>query len=292
MNESDQNLDLTPEEVDLARRLRVGNHPSPDLLRAAAENVLPDDIEKQVRKHVSDCEVCSVLQPDLSQLEPREPTADQRRRIRERLPSANSGGAKEGHFGRRRLLLAVGVAACILAAGISAKWLWRPASAQLPSRPRPASPALFPPITVAKAPIEIPAAMLPTRGARNPDTPSLQAWTFALKPYQDGDYARAVRELENVTGKYPRFADGYFYLGVSQLMLQRNEDGVLNLEAARRLASSKRRLQVQWYLGAAYARLGHTAEALKEWHSVCVAGSVDAKEACEAVQKIKTPVQP
>jgi hypothetical protein len=75
-------------------------------------------------------------------------------------------------------------------------------------------------------------------------------------------------------------------------MLQRNEDGARSLETARKLASGTQLLQVEWYLGSAYARLGRTGDAIKEWRSVWAAGSVYAKESCEAVQRFKSPALP
>lgn len=288
MSQENQRVDFTPEETEMLGRLRLGSHPSPDLLRAAGEEALPEDIRQEIHDHLRDCELCSILQRDLSQLEPGDPGEEQRRRIRGEVTT--NGRRLEKTWSRRpwRLVLAAGALAIVI--GFGGFLMTRSGRVSAPREAPGPTLAIshVPQFAIEKAPIEIPAELLPTRGARKTDLPSLQEWSLALKPYQEGDFDRAVTKLAAITTKYPHFADGYFYLGVSQLMMRRDADAAGSLKTAGTLASGGRLLQVKWYLAAAEMRLGHKAEALNEWRSICAANSVFGKEACGEIRRLKS----
>lgn len=288
MNRTGPRPDFTPEEEKLLRQLRPGTHPLPNLLRAATENVLPEQIKAEIEKHVSQCATCSVLQADLSDLEPEEPTLDQRRRIRSKLPTGPTPATQARRFIPWRPLVAAGAIAFIVLVGVVILRRPHPAPVTRQAAARPAASPKLARLDIIKAPIKIPAALIPTRGARRTDLPELREWTLALKPYQRNDFALAVTELTAIAKKYPQFADAYFYMGVSQLMLSRNEDAARNLEMAGRLASGTRLLQVKWFLAAADARLGHKLEAINEWRAICDAGSAHAKEACAEIKRLQS----
>lgn len=273
MNKPESKPDFPANDHPLLRQIATsGNHPAAALLRASAEGVLPADTDSAIRSHLANCAACASLQADLMKLEPLGPSPDQQRRIRARIIEERRAGRGWAFPWRAALIGAVAVLIA-LAFVLTHKTRLQPVRLA---------------IAVSKAPIEIPATMLPMRGAPEPGQPNLQRWTVALKPYKDGDFPAAIETLQQITGDYPRFADAHFYLGVSQLMLGKNADASIQLARARELSSGDRRIEAGWYLGVADARLGRTAEAAGLWQSVCSAGGAYSTQACNAIQRLKS----
>jgi TolA-binding protein len=275
MNRPKSDSDVPGDDHPLLRQLASsGKHPSAALLRASREGVLPAEPDSAICSHVASCPACASLQDDLMELEPLGPSSDQKMRIRARMPVEDRRGGRGQAIRWWRVALIGAVAALFVVAAV------------LTHRQR--TPLAAP---VSKAPIEIPATMLPMRGASQLGQPDLQRWTEALRPYKNDDFPGAIAALEKVARDYPRFADAYFYLGVSQLMLGRNADAAVQLARARELSSGERRIEASWYLGVADVRLGRTAEAAGLWQSVCAAGGAYAPQACNANQRLK-PANP
>lgn len=281
--------DPAAEEFPLLRRLaESGKHPSADLLRACGEGVLPEEADAAIRGHLGHCAACAGLQADLMALEPQGPTAVQQERIRKSIP-APGRGKEPGRATRWRIFaVAFAVAAVALVAAVLLVWRKPAAPAQREARSGAAGAPAAMQVQVTKAPIEIPATMLPMRGAETRGTPGLQSWADALKPYKNDDFPGAVKSLGKITREFPDFADGHYYLGVAQLLLGRNAVAEAELAQARELWPDKRRMQASWYLGIAEARLGRTREAAALWKSVCAAGGEFAREACAANQRLKS----
>src|SRR3954471_688173 len=88
--------DFSPEEIEFARLLearfgwKMERCPSPDLLRALSEEVLPEPAAKMVSAHVQSCSICSVVKQDLTGMDPAAPAPEQLRRVRARIPARKS----------------------------------------------------------------------------------------------------------------------------------------------------------------------------------------------------------
>ena len=67
-----------------------GQCPTPELLRAEAEGVLPGDLAARVSTHRAACALCTRLQSALAQLDVSAPTTTERRRIRARIATKDS----------------------------------------------------------------------------------------------------------------------------------------------------------------------------------------------------------
>lgn len=274
MNKSEQKPDFPANDHPLLRQIATsGKHPSAALLRASAEGVLPTEIDSAIRSHLASCAACASLQADLMKLEPLGPSSDQQRRIHARITEERRAG-RGWAFGWWRAALIGAVAVLIALAFVLIH----------KTRLQPVRLA----VAVSKAPIEIPATMLPMRGAPEPRQPDLQRWTVALKPYKDDDFPVAIETLQKIVRDYPRFADAHFYLGVSQLMVGKNAGAAIQLARARELSSGDRQIEAGWYLGVAEARLGRTAEAAGLWRSVCSGGGAYSSQACSAIQRLKS----
>lgn len=286
--------DFSADEMDLARTLRerfswkTGACPSADLLRAAAEHALPEDLQKQVNRHIVECSVCTALQQDLSSLQPAAPDPQQLQRIRQRIPVLKPS-VWAGWM--RPVPLFATLAILALATWAVRSWSGRNSETTrtVQSQPtQPASTAKIVEIAVAKAPIVIPGNIaMSWRGAVAHDHPSLQEWTSALAPYKNDDFAQASNLLSAITHRYPKFGDGYFYFGVSELLQQKNQSAAQALEAALRFVAPDRRSEAAWYLGAAYARLGQTEEAADRWRQLCDGHSAYSAQACDDLNRLK-----
>lgn len=284
--------DFSPEELELAQSLRArqgSECPSPDLLRATGEHALPDDLQQRIEAHLAGCETCAALLEDLRYLNPAAPNAEQLRRMRERIPAPRKGFWSG--WARPVPLFAT------LAAIAVVTWMARSFFVQRSAKTRAvqsqtAQPSPQPKvieIAIAKAPVTIPGDIaLAWRGKTKARYPSLAEWTSALEPYKQGDFSQAATRLADITRKYPKFGDGYFYLGVSDLMRKEDQAAVSALEAALKYIAEERRSEAAWYLGAAYARLGKTVEAASRFQQLCESHSDYAQQACQNLEQVKS----
>lgn len=277
--------DFSPEELEFARGLQRGLGaapgvcPSPDLLRAEGEGALPEEIGDRVRRHLQSCPACAQLQRDWQQLEPRGPSREQLLRMRAAIPSpprrATSGWLR--WMAPALALAAMAIAAALLVRGPGKRTTALPQPAQpIASGPRTVE------VAISKPPIEIPATMLPARGASQGDTPSLDEWARALKPYRDGNLEQAVREMDAIAARYPKFGDAYFYDGAAHLLMRQDKDAASSLAKAEALASGERKAEVDWYFGAAEARLGQLEQARRAWTEACGSHGPYAAQSCDA----------
>jgi tetratricopeptide (TPR) repeat protein len=280
--------DFTPEEAEFARLLRerfgwqVGHCPSPDLLRALSDEVLPEAAAEAVSAHVESCAICSTLKQDLRFLEPAPPSKEQLRRARERIPRAARGFS--GWLRPLPVLAAIAVAALGLWAIRAFTGRGTPSIARTP--PSESLPPLQ--IAVTKAPVEIPSNMLLAyRGESDKTLPTSDEWPQALAAYQKDDFSRAAEDLGKIERKYPNFFDGHFYRGVALLLLNRDAEAIPSLEKAAQLAKNERLPDAEWYLGAALARQGRTAEAAKRWQAVCDLHQAHSDVACRDLPRLK-----
>jgi hypothetical protein len=284
--------DFTPDEMEFAGLLRqrygwqMDRCPSPDLLRAAAEDALPAEAARMVSAHVESCALCSALREDLATIQPVGPTPEQLRRVRAGIPRKE----KRVAFAWLRPIPVLATIACA-ALGI---WVLRSFISSGNSnsvRNEPKPPAREPEvveIAIGKAPIQIPDNLLfAYRGAAGDKTPSRDEWTNALAAYAHDDYARAVADLATIERKYPKFADGFFYRGVSLLLLNKNSDALASLQNAVALANDQRLPEARWYLGAALARVGKPADAAQQWQAVCDAHAAYSDQACRDLPRLK-----
>ena len=110
----------------------------------------------------------------------------------------------------------------------------------------------------------------------------------ALEPFDASDFVEAERRLKEVVSRYPQSAAGHFYLGVSELFLDRDTDGAIALENAERLAKDNAELarEAKWYVALAYRRMGQTASAASQLDALCRATSSRAAQACAGLREL------
>jgi TolA-binding protein len=300
---------------------RFARCPEPAVIQAAIASVLPDGPGAQVRAHVEACPMCKLLIHDLALLDQAPlPERDANRiwariesGIASKTPSSQPAGAATKWWTPlfRPWAIATAAMAVILLAisvSVSIRLMRAPrdnseASNRLPEATPGDSPAATNPaqsipspeaasaFRLEKAPVRLPAsAAMVWRGGADADadraSAQLKELEGALVPYRAGNYAEAELRLKRLAEKYPRSAEARFYLGVSQLFLNKDQEAVASLKAARSLAAQVLAGEAAWYLAMAYHTVGQDREARPLLEKLCGSGGKDSTRACPALGEL------
>ncbi len=283
--------DLEAEEESLLKDLGVpfGGRPAcppPDLLRALHGGVLPGRVGRRVEGHVAGCRFCQILTGDLAAVDaPLSPEENARIRARVFKPLS------QGEHWRKRLLSWRLIPAIAAAAAISAVvWLHvarRPKSPEIVSSATTATSLAdgSPVFALEKPPVALPVPLI-MRGASAGRQAYFADLSRALKPYQSGGYAEAVRRLAPLARKYPRRPAIPFYLGVSFLFTGNNTAAAENLKRAEGLARGPLVDECQWYLALADVRLGQLAPATATLHRGCGSPGAYQGPSCAGLKEL------
>ena len=90
----------------------------------------------------------------------------------------------------------------------------------------------------------------------------------AIANYQNGDYATAAQQLEEVVQLQPDNASAYFYRGVALLLAERAAEAVAPLEKAVELEAGFTRDRARYYLALAYLRTHQTERARAQLEAI------------------------
>jgi tetratricopeptide (TPR) repeat protein len=304
-----------PEELELSTELRTAVDklraksplcPSPDLLQAAQAGVLPPDLAKDVSEHLERCGLCKSLQADLEVLDNEEldngqfDVAAQDRiwsRVQagmapQKAPAVVAARSPWWKLGLRPLPVAAMAAAAVLVLVLGVRWFGdrqqpAPSVAQNQRPALPLPPSVF---RLEKAPVVLPASTaILWRGQEDPFARQSKDLQQALVPYAADNYAEAARRLDLLRKKYPRMAEAPFYLGVSQLFLNQNDDAAKSLKDAVNLADRSLADEATWYLALALDRTGRTDLARPLLEQLCRAGRKNSNRACTGVKELQSP---
>ena len=280
---------------------RFPHCPKPALLQAAHAGVLPEEAGASVKAHMEACATCRSLAHDLAELDdvPLQPTEREKiwGMIRAGIAAEESGAKAAAPTPWWRLFLrpipvAIAAAAVVLLA-IGGRLMRDPqppaaVAVNQPSQPPVATAPHAGVLRPDKAPVLLPAsALLIWRGDSSAANTQGKELREALIPYQADQYGEAVQRLESLAKKYPRLAEAQFYLGVSQLLMERNDDAVASLKAARSLAGLALRDQAAWYLAVAWHRTGRDADARPLLEHLCQAGGATSERACSGLKELQ-----
>jgi hypothetical protein len=264
--------------------------PPIELLQAARGDVLSEELQDEVTRHLAESAWSRAL-VDGVRYEGSALSSDDEARLLARIQK----GATE--LPRRRSFwqwfsqpgIAAAAAVLILAAGLFA-WRIRPPRTEETRPPQiavttaPSAPVFRLPL--AAPPVRLSVAVLTWRGvgAQNPLLTSLKP---GLDAFRGGDYSTANAELSKSAAAYPDSFDVRYYQGLSRLFVNDVRGAIESLEAAQRGADSSFAPDVAWYLGVAYERAGRMEDARKQLMDVCKANAAHVAEACAGVQQIK-----
>jgi hypothetical protein len=268
-------------------RDRHAAEPPVELLRAAAADVLPAEVQERVARRIDESEWSRALVAGVSDedcaLDP-----EVEARLFARIEAAAGESRQRGSFWRWPAFAAA--AACfVLLAGLL---VWRSRSL----RPEETGPA---PV-VAAAPSPAPSFHLPLDAPAVKLSVAVLTWRGEdeknhlladLKPgldaFRNRDYKTADEELSKLAPRYPDSFDVRYYQGVSRLLANDPTGAIESLTAASRAADPSFVPAVEWYLAAAYERAGNTRAARQELTALCNRGAGRAADACAALQQIK-----
>lgn len=290
--------DFNPEELEFRKQLdpalsslrsSIGQCPDPDLL-VAAESGMPVESAECVRRHLAACPICQQLLQDLKGYEFLL-SEEEDQRIRGKLPQISPRAS----FWKP---IPIAIAAALLL-GLAGLWtFWPsttpkgiPATSQTaqssPIDKTPSNPS--PVLKLEKAPVKVPAAaVLLYRNGGSADKAYLQDFAAALEPYRADNYAESAVRLQALSTRYPKSAEAFFYLGVSQLFLNQEAKALDSLKAAKPLADESLQDDVSWYLAVALERSGEPQEARNEVDHLCSRAGDYKEEACRAVVEMKS----
>jgi len=87
---------------------------------------------------------------------------------------------------------------------------------------------------------------------------------MAMRPYQQGDYARAVTTLQAAVKSNPNDPGTLFFLGVSQLLVNHTDDGIAALQLCIALGDTPYLEEAHYYLAKGFLRQGDPSAARSE----------------------------
>jgi len=250
--------------------------PSPDLLVALDEGVLPETLAATVAEHLNTCAICTALRRDLTGDDFATPTAAELTRVRTRV------------FPRRAFARILAIAAAVIIVISVYAWRSKPQQA-LPERrevaERKVSPAYR--LALAPAPLRLPfakAMVLRGKGESNSQD-YLKELGKALTPYRAGSYAEAASQLAELRGRYPKAVEPPFYQGVALLLAGESSKALDPLSAAQSIGGEALNDDIAWYLAVAYERNAAWEKADALLRSLCGSEGVHREAACTATAR-------
>lgn len=290
-----------------ALRAKLPQCPKPEMLQAAQSDVLPAHQREDINKHLESCPTCKALLADLEAIDNTPLDRAGQTRIWKKVQAAiateiatqiateapavkfEKASAPRWSFWFRPASLAAMTAALTLVA-VGVLWVRTrqqpPGNEAAQNRPVVQLPTPASVLQLEKAPVVLPAsAAIVWRGQGDAAVKQGKDLKQALAPYESGDYAEAARRLDRLRKQYPRMAQAPFYLGVSQLFLNQNEQAARSLKAAA-IGGSPLADDATWYLALANHRLGKDDVASSTLETLCKAGGKNSNRACAGVKEL------
>lgn len=256
--------------------------PSPDLLLALEQGVLPAKVAVPIVAHLKSCRICDGLTSDLGQLSLSEPTLVEVQRLRQRVLHKIGGNPQSAR-------LSAIAASLLILASITAYWERharetdsRPAVAQTSPAPEPVTYRL----PLRKAPLRprMVSALAPRKTALPESAGYRRAMGEALAPYQSDDFVEAARRLESLAARYPTYVEPLFYLAVTQLLSGEPARARTTLKLAQHIATPPLSDDIEWYLAISQERLENFSEARPHLRHLCNNQTRYRQLACDALR--------
>jgi len=292
----EQLTDLEPGEREYLREsgklfqlmsAQYSHCPAPSLLAAFQAEILPDDLKLALRQHIEHCRLCAKLIQDLAEVETSPLTTEEKWRIRARIPDVVHE-LKPRKMKTGFLLWAPTAAYAALALVILGSGFLTWHSLRQGSEPYVTSEQSI--FRVEKAAIKLPIT-LTWRGESETNQVYIADLVYALEPYKTNHYTQAVKRLMPLTQRFPQGAEGYFYLGISQLMLGQDSVASTNLKQAEQLLAGQpsgvlAMDEVDWYWIVARIHAGHRLEAAGDLHKLCQTAGDYQTRACTGLKEL------
>jgi tetratricopeptide (TPR) repeat protein len=287
--------------------------PPPELVQAAREGVLPQELQARVTAHADRCPLCSALAEATTDIFRNIPADDERARILRKVLRGGEPSGNRRAWGLEWLLRPPALAS-IAATTVLAGWGVVALSEIARDGTRPDPPPLVRPVsqpprpsvlTLEKAPgptFNFAVGTVLWRGDEtgSPPTTNLaqrdeaRELLRALEPYERNDFTEAARRLRVLTSERPENANAHLYLGISELFEGRAAEATSALAAAERLAGGDVDVSsnAQWYLALAYRRVGQSDRARAMLEQLCRRDTVRGALACAALLELSRTDEP
>ena len=294
-------LELSTELATALGRLRTNATacPKPELLQAARSQVLPSEAAKEVNQHLERCRLCQSVVADLEALDSASADLDSgaQERIWKRIQPEVQNTAPDKRDKRVRPwwdmwlrplpLAAAALAVLALVVGLRVLRDRRQPEPTTAQNQTPVAPPAPSALRLEKPPIMLPASsVIVWRGQKDASSQQNKELKQALVPYEADNYAEAAQRLDRLRKKHPRLAEASFYLGVSQLFLNQNEDATKSLKDAVNLADQPLADEATWYLALALSRTGRSALASSLLDQLCHGGGKNSGRACVGLKEL------
>jgi len=132
-----------------------------------------------------------------------------------------------------------------------------------------------------------PPVYLPPPAPRGLADEASEYFERGMEFYREGDYSRAISDLESAVRINPQAANGRFFLGVCFLLTGQNKRGVVELKKTIALDDPAFAEETHFYLGKAYLRQKDIRRARQELRAVAEGGGRLAEEAGRLLKLIK-----
>lgn len=266
--------------------------PPIELLRAARGEVLPDELQDAVSRHLAESAWSRALVDGVASGEGVFDSQDQARLLDRVLKRATDLPRRRSLWNRLPRLEFVAAAACLIL--VVALFAWRTlASRTEESRQTPpavaaaaSSPAPTFHLKLEAPTMRLSTAVLTWRGPAQGNR-LLTDLEPGLAAFKSGDYERANAELSRLVETYPNAFDVRYYQGISRLLVNDINGAVDSLTAAERMADATFAPDVAWYLAVAGERAGKSDEVRTRLTRLCQAGVTHAADACKALEQIR-----
>lgn len=264
------------------------------MLRAWREEVLPEDLARDVSAHIESCTLCRTLLADLHHLPQPGITSAERDRIRHKLPLVASPPRNAGW---RWYAVASAAAALVIASVLLVVHQTKhptaahvtgpfpPPAAQAQAATQPDKPTASADVQVAKLdpPLDASPALV-LRGEPTSSEPTTQQLAPAFDAYTRSDYPLATERFSQLAKQFPRSGTPFLYLGVTQLLTNDNANALFNLTRAEQFVTPAQKDAASWYRAIAALRTG-AANATQLLHSLCGRdASTYSQQACRLEQ--------
>ena len=235
--------------------------PTPDMLIAAGEGVLPESLERRVQFHLDRCRRCAMLRRELTTSPLAEPTLEEITRLRQRIKAGTKRAKRPGvRYAAFAASMAIALMLPLASEQEKPARLVRDKSSDTSahSANRAATDTCKPAVT--KAPLRLPlATAMVMRGAKSANEQRyLRELGDALAPYRVDDFPTASERLERLTSRYPQRVEPVFYLGVARLIAGDTRGAAEALESAKKIGSEELDNDIARYLSMARQGAGCT----------------------------------
>lgn len=253
--------------------------PPPELVQAAASGTLPPVLQARVEAHVAQCGFCRTLSSALEEISAGDLTEEERARVHQRVLDGIAS-ARRAKI-RTRLWRWSAAAALVIVATAASLFIWQ--SGRTSPTPRLSVFTLDKPALPAAVDAPVP------EGRVSPLVAERRELADALAPFRVNNFQEGAQRLSAFIARYPRSSSAHFYLGVSELFLDRDGSALVALETAERLARDSDPTlarEASWHLALAYRRTGQIDSARNRLQALCAGRDVLALRACDGLREL------